>query len=123
MASRTSGELRELQKSFISTLISSIAIKSGGNQGHAALSTYATNSLAYHVRAALSAPLAPDGLAASLLFHKDPSIVAQVLAGVNRTDVDVLAEHFEQAETEAGYWSAARLYHALASIMAGLGFV
>jgi hypothetical protein len=79
--------------------------------------------LAYHVRAALSAPLASDGLASTLLFHKDPSIVAQCLAGVDRKDVDSLAQRYKQAETQAGYWSAARLYNSLASITAGLGFV
>ena len=77
LASRTSVELQELQQPFISTLISSIAAKSGDNQLHTALNTYATSSLAYHVRVALSTPLASDGLASTLLFHVDPSIVAQ----------------------------------------------
>jgi hypothetical protein len=75
LASRTTVELQELQQSFISTLISSIAAKSAGNQLHMALNTYATSSLAYHVRTALSTPLASDGLASTLLFHKNPSIV------------------------------------------------
>ena len=123
LASRTSVELQELQQSFISTLISSIAIQSGGNQLHTALNTYATSSLAYHVRAALSAPLASDGLASTLLFHKDMSIVAQAISGLDRKDVDSLAQRYKQAETQAGYWSAARLYNSLASLTAGLGFV
>jgi hypothetical protein len=76
LVSRTSLELQELQQAFIRTIISSIAAKSGGKQGHEALNTYATSSLAHHVRAALSTPLATDGLASILLFHKDPSIVS-----------------------------------------------
>ena len=123
MASRTSVELQELQQSFISTLISSIATQSGGNQLHTALNTYATSSLAYHVRAALSTPLAFDGLASTLLFHKDMSIIAQALSGLDRKDVDSLAQRYKQAETQLGYWSAARLYNSLASLTAGLGFV
>ena len=123
MASRTSVELQELQHSFISTLISSIATKSEGNQLHTALNTYATSSLAYHVRAVLSAPLASDGLASTLLFHNNPSLVAQALSGVDRKDVDSLAQRYKQAETQVGYWSAARLYYSLASLTAGLGFV
>lgn len=123
LAARTNAELQALQKSFISVLISSIAAKSKGNQGHAALYAYTIISLAYHVRAAVSVPLASDGLIGSLLFHDDPSVVAQVLAGVSRSDVDELAAHFEQVGSESGYWSAARIYHAVASIMAGLGFV
>ena len=123
LASRTSVELQELQQSFINTLISSIATNSAGNQLHTALHTYATSSLAYHVRAALSAPLASDGLASTLLFHKDESIIAQCLAGVDRKDVDSLAQRYKQAKTQAGYWSAAKLFNSLASITAGLGFV
>ena len=74
------------------------------------------------MRAALSAPLASDGLASTLLFHKDLSIVAQALSGVDRKDVDSLAQRYKQAGTQAGYWSAARLYDSLASLTAGLGF-
>ncbi len=123
MASRTGVELQHLQHSFISTLISSAAAKSGGNQSHSALYAYATKSLAYHVRAALSPPFELDSLAASLLLHSDPSIVVQVLAGVNCADVDALAEQFEQADTESGNWSACRLYYSIAIGVAGLGFV
>ena len=78
LAARTAFELQQLQQSFIRTLTSSIATKSGGNQSHAILYSYGTNSLAYHVRAALSAPFAADGLAASLLLNKDASIIASV---------------------------------------------
>ena len=78
LASRTAFELQQLQQSFIRTLIASIAAKSGGSQSHAILYSYGTNSLAYHVRAALSAPFAADGLAASLLLNKDASIIASV---------------------------------------------
>jgi hypothetical protein len=78
LAARTAFELQQLQQSFIRTLISSIATKSGGSQSHAILYSYGTNSLVYHVRAALSAPFAVDGLAASLLLNKDNSIIAQV---------------------------------------------
>lgn len=121
LASRTSVELQLLQQSFTSTLISSMAVQSGGNQSQVALYAYVVNSLAYHVRAALSAPLASDGLAASLLFHKDPSVVAQALSGVNRVDVDELATHYEQAGGESGYWCAARLYYSVAHTGTGLG--
>lgn len=75
------------------------------------------------MRAALSTPLASDGLASTLLFHEDMSIVAQCLAGVDRKDVDSLAQRYKQAKTQAGYWSAARFFHALAFITAGLEFV
>ena len=78
LAARTAFELQQLQQSFIRTLISSIAAKSGGSQSHAILYSYGTNSLAYHIRAALSAPFAVDGLAASLLLNKDNSIISQV---------------------------------------------
>ena len=78
LAARTALKLQQLQQSFIRTLISSIATKSGGNQSHAILYSYGTNSLAYHVRGALSAPFAADGLAASLLLNKDNSTIAQV---------------------------------------------
>jgi hypothetical protein len=118
LASRTSVELQELQQSFIQTLLSSGAAKSGGSH---AFYTYAINSLAYHVRAAVSTPLASAGAVASLLYHDDPSIVAQALCGVHLADVIELAEHHEQAGTESGYWCAARLYFAVASTVAGLG--
>jgi hypothetical protein len=78
LASRTNVELQHLQQSFISTIISSIAAKSGNSQRHEAVYTYAINSLAYHVRAALSPPYEPDDLAASLLLHSDSSIASQV---------------------------------------------
>ena len=78
LAARTAFELQQLQQSFIRTLIASIAAKSGGSQSHTILYSYGTNSLAYHVRAALSAPFAADGLAASLLLNKDASIIASV---------------------------------------------
>ena len=79
-----------LQRSFLSTLLSTIAVKSGG-QGHATLYAYATDSLAYHVRACLSAPFQSDAFATDLLLNDDVAIVGQVLAGVDRADVDVLA--------------------------------
>jgi hypothetical protein len=44
-----------------------------------------------------------------------------VLAGVNREDIDALAKQYEEAGTEAGYWSAARLHSAIALNMKGLG--
>ena len=77
LASRTSVDLQYLQQSFVRTLISSVAAKSGAN--HAALYKYAINSFAYHVRSALAVPFETDGLAASLLLNnKDQSILAQV---------------------------------------------
>ena len=53
----------------------------------------------------------------------DVSIVAQALSGVDRRDVDSLAQCFKQAETQMWCWSVARLYNSLASITAGLGIV
>jgi hypothetical protein len=97
--------LQKLQENFITTLNSNIAANSGYN--HVTLYFYAINSRAYHVRAAVSTPLASDGLAATLLFQKEQSIVAQCLAGINRKDVEKLAQHFEQEKTQLGYWSAA----------------
>lgn len=44
-----------------------------------------------------------------------------MLAGVNREDLDALAKQYEEAGTEAGYWSAARLHSAIALNMKGLG--
>ena len=72
------------------------------------------------MRAAVTAPFASDGLAASLLLHNDPSIKAQVLAGVRREDCDALANQFEETGSEPGHWSAAKLYLSLASIAANL---
>jgi hypothetical protein len=74
------------------------------------------------VRAAVSAPLASDGLAASLLSHKDPSIISQVLAALHRADLDALAENYEQTGSESGYWSAARLRHSIGTVGAGLNY-
>ena len=90
LACHEGNALLSLQRSFLSTLVSTIAAKSGG-QGHATLYAYATNSLAYHVRACLSAPFQSDTFATNLLLHDDMAIVGQVLAGVDRADVDVLA--------------------------------
>ena len=44
-----------------------------------------------------------------------------MLAGVNREDLDALAKQYEEAGTEEGYWSAARLHSAIALNMKGLG--
>jgi hypothetical protein len=99
--------------------MSSIAAKSTSN--HTTLYHYATNFLAYHVRSAVPVPLAPDGLAASLLFHDDPSVTAQALAGLHGPDLDELANHYLQAGSESGYWCASRLYYSIASMVAGLG--
>ena len=90
LACHEGNDLLSLQRSFVSALLSTIAAKSGG-QGHATLYGYATNSLAYHVRACLSAPFQSDTFAIRLLLNDDVAIVGQVLAGVDRADVDELA--------------------------------
>jgi hypothetical protein len=120
LASRTSAELQQLQNAFISTLISSIATNSG-QQWDAVLHKYAINSLAYHVRSAVSAPFTAGGLAASLLLHEDPSIVAATIDGIDRSDVVEHAKQFLLDDTEAGFWAASRLYYALAVIASGVG--
>jgi hypothetical protein len=54
------------------------------------------------------------------MLNKDVPIVRQVLAGVLLKDALHLAEEFEKPKTEAGYWSASRLYYSIAISVVGL---
>jgi len=87
---------------------------------HTAIRVYATNSIVHHIRTALVTPFADDKLAARLLLHEDEAIVADVLLGVNHTDVIAFVEHFKIAKTEDGRWHAAKLTHSMAMRAVGV---
>ena len=78
LASQANSGLEKLQRSFVSTLVAGVtSSKPSGNAAQATISTYASSSLAHHLRGTLSPPFAEDDLALKLLFHEAASVVTQ----------------------------------------------
>ena len=94
LSSQADSELEQLQRSFVSTLVSSVASKQPGNAAEAAVAGYASSSLVHHLRGVLSPPFSADELATTLFIHEVPSVVAQALASVKRSDVEKLVTRF-----------------------------
>ena len=117
LASQANSGLEKLQRSFVSTLVADVSSKPSGNAAQATISTYASSTLAHHLRGTLSPPFAEDDLALKLLFHEIESVVAQALASVDRSDVETLATGLE---ADGSHWSATRLWYALSTAVAGL---
>ena len=73
LASQADSGLEQLQRSFISTLVSGVSSKPSGTAAQATVSAYAANSLGHHLRGVLSPPFAIDALAmvldVSLYFY------------------------------------------------------
>ena len=108
LASHADSELEQLQRSFLETLVTGVSSKSSTNAAQATVSAYAASSLGHHLRGALSPPFANDGLSSTLFLHEAPSVVAQALASVHRSDVDELIDHFLNTKAD---WSASKLCH------------
>ena len=106
LASQADSGLEQLQRSFISTLVSGVSSKPSGSAAQATVSAYAASSLGHHLRGSLSAPFANDTLASTLFLHEAGSVVAQALASVSRSDIDALIDHYLSTEE---FWSASRL--------------
>lgn len=113
LASHTPFELQQLQRSFLSILITGIDDKTGSEKEVAEWSKYAATHLSYHVSQALQTPYKNDELACRLLVHKSSGVALQVVAGSQRADMDELSTHlFERKQ----YWLAANLNKNLAFI-------
>ena len=118
LASQAGSGLQQRQRSFIATLVGDVSSQaSSGSTAQVTVSAYAASSLGHHLRGTLSPPFANDDLACTLFLHDSPSVVAQALASVDRSDVDGLIDHY--LKTEA-FWPASKVSAALWSQLVGL---
>ena len=118
LASQAGSGLEQRQRSFIATLVGDVSSQaSSGSTAQVTVSAYAASSLGHHLRGALSPPFANDDLASTLFLHDSPSVVAQALASVDRTNVDALIAHY--LKTKA-FWPASKVSAAIWSELVGL---
>jgi hypothetical protein len=122
LASRTSIELQELQRSFVSTIFSDYdAIEGARSRSIQTIKTYTTTNLTSHFQASFSAPFHTDELAKAAFLHDTDAIVDQAIQSANITDIENLAEWLSSNKKDSkNNWSAACLYEAIANKYRGL---
>ena len=79
-------DLQDLQRCFLSTLISRFDDEAGRDKGFGECSIYCVSDLTYHVANALQSPYSNDDLACRLLVHSNENVGSQVVAGSKRDE-------------------------------------
>ena len=107
LASHTSVQLRQLQRSFVSTLLSKVDDKKEQDENELVeWNKYAAKDLSYHVADVLQTPYAKDELARRVLVHKDEGIAMQAVSVSQRADADAFSTHLFDTKS---FWTAAIL--------------
>jgi hypothetical protein len=123
LASRTSVELQNLQRSFITTIFSEYAAAEARNSSKSiqSIKSYATTNLTFHFQAAFSTPFHTDELAKAAFLHETDAIVDQAIQSSDIVDIENLAESLGSDEKDSNSsWSAACLYDTIAQKYRGL---
>lgn len=114
LSSSSPSELQHRQAAFVQAVVGSV----DGKPTSIAVQ-YSHESLAFHVRGAVSGALNTHKWCLECLLHKDVALVDQVLQGFAAAEVSALAEWLSSDAGGRDFMSAALLYARMSEMMRG----